>query len=138
MNSKTTIIICVICFAILILFSISGVFAYYSSSTTQVPTTTTTIPTTTIVPTTPVKSCSALVNIRLPGGGYLQGTTADHISPFPANSQTATDCQTLCQNNSNCKQYVFNGPGLCYMMNQSYPNYSADTATAVGVQSGMC
>jgi hypothetical protein len=57
--------------------------------------------------------CSFVPGVRGYGGGYMTGTQADGLQPYPLIVARATECAQSCSDEPACRSYVLVGSS-CY------------------------
>lgn len=127
-------IIIILIIGVIWYFDLFGISTMFKSETSKISTAAPTLlkveqspivlpPPEIIKPSPPVKKCQEVDNIRLIGGGWYGKGGVDNGQKYGWEMSDA-DCQKLCLDDPNCKQYVYlkndAGLGRCYSMVNEY------------------
>ena len=52
---------------------------------------------------------AAAIGQRYHGGGFVTGSAADHVQPYPLSGVDAAGCDAACSSAANCVTYVHSG-----------------------------
>lgn len=75
--------------------------------------------------------------MRFYGGGYVTGSGADEIQPYPLSAETAIDCAATCAVYPNCRMYVWHERDRgCFHMTTPFTGTNLDPAFVSGTCDG--